>query len=187
MNPEIFEKMLERISQGKYESDKLKILYKNAKNKNDIQSKKIQDHIIEYLQKNDILLYRKIVPESKINRKKFMERNGFTCANWNWSWSFVNHDKQIVAFGAWNTAYINDRQVTILSEKWNDVDKESLGYKQALQHIGVAEKKNYRYQVFNMIHGGHDQNGRSKIAGIDPNLRDVDVIEKDGNWIATIR
>ena len=63
MNSEIFEKMLERISQGKYESDKLKILYENEKNKNYIQSKKIQDHIIEYLQKNDISLYRKIVPE----------------------------------------------------------------------------------------------------------------------------
>src|SRR5687768_11323259 len=28
------------------------------------------------------------------SRKQFIENLGATCANWNWSWSFVNHDEK---------------------------------------------------------------------------------------------
>ncbi|MEZ9069344.1 hypothetical protein, partial [Vibrio atlanticus] len=42
------------------------------------------------------------------------------------------------------------------------------------------------YQVFNMIHGGHGSNGRSKIAGIDPVLRNATVRKEGEDWIATV-
>ncbi|HIH0854662.1 HNH endonuclease, partial [Vibrio cholerae] len=29
-----------------------------------------------------------------MSRKKFMESVGATCSNWNWSWSFVNHEER---------------------------------------------------------------------------------------------
>ena len=103
-----------------------------------------------------------------------------------WSWSFVNHEKKVIAFGAWNTAYVDDNNVVILCESWKGKEREALGYSQALKHIDLVENEGYRYQVFNMIHGGHDSNGRSKIAGIDPVLRNA-IVRKEGvDWIATV-
>ena len=40
--------------------------------------------------------------ESSMNRKQFIEQQGATCRNWNWSWSFVNHEERFVIFGAWD-------------------------------------------------------------------------------------
>ncbi|ENZ7924401.1 TPA: hypothetical protein ACR599_005716 [Klebsiella variicola] len=37
-----------------------------------------------------------------MNRKQFILSCGATCRNWMWSWSFINHDEQMVVFGAWD-------------------------------------------------------------------------------------
>ncbi|HHQ4914571.1 hypothetical protein ACK366_19345 [Aeromonas veronii] len=186
MKPELFEKILRRISDGEYSSNKLQVLYDNAESKGDEQGRNLMAHIIHYSQSKDIVLYKKLVPESDINRKQFMEDKGFTCANWLWSWSFVNHERKIIAFGAWNTEYLDENNVVILCERWKGEEREALGYSQALKHIDLVEKKGYSYQVFNMIHGGHDSNGRSKIAGIDPVLRNAIVRKENEYWIATV-
>ena len=79
-----------------------------------------------------------------------------------------------------------ENNVVILCESWKGKEREALGYSQALKHIDLVENEGYRYQVFNMIHGGHDSNGRSKIAGIDPVLRNA-IVRKEGvDWIATV-
>jgi len=186
MKSELFDKMLERISNGELTSDKLQVLYTNAEKQGDDQGRDLMAHIIKYSEHKDTVLYRKLVPESDVSRKQFMEDEGFTCANWLWSWSFVNNDKKVIAFGAWNNAYIDENNVVILSERWKGEDREALGYNQALKHIELVEKQGYSYQVFNMIHGGYDANGRSKIAGIDPVLRNVKVRKEDEDWIATV-
>ncbi|MEZ9917668.1 hypothetical protein BCT06_14155 [Vibrio breoganii] len=186
MNANLFDKILNRISDGELSSEKLQVLYMNAESQGDEQGRDLMAHIIKYTQLKDTVLYRKLVPESDVNRKQFMENEGFTCANWLWSWSFVNHDKKAIAFGAWNTAYIDESNVVILCESWRGEEREALGYNQALRHIELAEKQGYDYQVFDMIHGGHDSNGRSKIAGIDPALRTVTVRKEGEDWIATV-
>ncbi|CAH8239896.1 hypothetical protein [Vibrio aestuarianus] len=186
MKPELFDKMLKRIFDGDYSSDKLQVLYANAEKQGDEQGRKLMAHIVNYSQYQDTVLYKKLVPESDVKRKQFMEDEGFTCANWLWSWSFVNHEKKVIAFGAWNTAYVDENNVVILCESWKGKEREALGYSQALKHIDLVENEGYSYQVFNMIHGGHDSNGRSKIAGIDPVLRNATVRKEGVDWIATV-
>ncbi|MGF1770690.1 hypothetical protein L4C42_00065 [Vibrio wakamikoensis] len=186
MNQDVYKKISERISNGDFKSNKLLVLYKNAEKQDSEQGRNLMSQIIKYSERNDTVLYRKLVPESDVSRKRFMEDEGFSCANWLWSWSFVNHDKKIIAFGAWNNAYIDECNVVILRERWKGEEREASGYKQALKHIALVEERGYSYQVFNMIHGGHDAKGRSKIAGIDPILRSA-VVRKEGeDWIATV-
>ena len=186
MNQEAYEKMLVRISDGCFKSKELQVLYKNAEIIGGDQGLNLMAQIIKHSELNDTTLYRKLVPESHVSRKRFMEDEGFSCANWLWSWSFVNHDKKIIAFGAWNNAYIDEGNVVILRESWKGESREALGYNQALKHITLVEEQYYSYQVFNMIHGGHDANGRSRIAGIDTTLRSA-VVRKEGkDWIATV-
>ena len=48
-----------------------------------------------------------------MNRKQFIQSQGATCNNWNWSWSFISHDRQIVIFGAWDTEREQGRAVKI--------------------------------------------------------------------------
>ena len=185
MNNELFEKMLARIENGEISAKKLQVLYTNAERQGDERGRNLMAKIIKYSEHNDTVLYRKLVPESNVSRKRFMESEGFTCANWLWSWSFVNHDEKVIAFGAWNNAYVNESNVVILCERWQGKDREASGYNQALKHIALVEEQDYRYQIFNMIHGGYDAHGRSKIAGIDPILRNAVVRKEEDNWIAT--
>ena len=89
-------------------------------------------------------------------------------------------------FGLEIKALIDEGNFVILCERWKGEEREALGYNQALKHIALVEEQGYSYQVFNMIHGGHDAKGRSKIAGIDPILRSA-VVRKEGeDWIATV-
>ena len=52
-----------------------------------------------------------------MSRKSFIQSQGATCANWTWSWSFVNVEKQTVIFGAWDKNTEGSRSL-ILSEAW---------------------------------------------------------------------
>lgn len=186
MEIETYQKLLSRIEEGKIPPQKLQVIYDNAKQKTDKQATNLINIIINYTEKNEVALYKKLVPESNVSRKEFMTNEGFTCANWLWSWSFVNHEKKIIAFGAWNTAYTDEKHVVILSNEWKGEDRVAAGFNQALEHIELANKKGYQYQVFNMIHGGFDNNDRSKIAGISPKLINVTVEKVEGDWIATV-
>lgn len=51
-----------------------------------------------------------------MNRKQFIQSQGATCKNWNWS--FISHDCHIVIFGAWDTEREQGCAV-ILREKWD--------------------------------------------------------------------
>ena len=134
MEAKSYDKMLKRISGGEVPSDKLEVLYVNAEKIGDEQAQSIMIHILKYAQFEDTIWYKKLVPESAINRKKFMEDKGFTCANWTWSWSFINHDKKTIAFGAWNIKYLDENNVVILNELWKGDKRTSLGYIQAFKH-----------------------------------------------------
>ncbi|HCB1572990.1 TPA: HNH endonuclease, partial [Klebsiella quasipneumoniae] len=46
-----------------------------------------------------------------MNRKQFIQSRGATCRNWTWSWSFINHDDQLVIFGAWDVERDQERAV----------------------------------------------------------------------------
>ena len=50
-----------------------------------------------------------------MSRKQFIESVGATCKNWNWSWSFVNHQEKFVIFGLWD---VNEDGL-IFDQNWN--------------------------------------------------------------------
>lgn len=86
-----------------------------------------------------------------MNRKQFILSHGATCRNWTWSWSFINHDDQLVIFGAWDVERDQERAV-ILREEWefNSSHRKNPGYTQAVEHIGYISE-GYDLYTFNMV------------------------------------
>lgn len=76
-----------------------------------------------------------------MNRKQFIQSHGATCRNWNWSWSFVNHEEKFVIFGAWNKHTTPERQ-QIFGEDWirNQEGKKNKAFPQSLEHIRTYAK-----------------------------------------------
>lgn len=93
-----------------------------------------------------------------MNRKQFILSEGATCSNWTWSWSFVNHEKRMVIFGAWDVEREQERSV-ILREEWeyNFNNKKRPGYTQAKEHIQLAQAC-YELYTFNMEFAEHPEN-----------------------------
>ena len=86
-----------------------------------------------------------------MNRKQFIQSRGANCRNWTWSWSFINHDDQLVIFGAWDVERDQERAV-ILREEWeyNARLRKNPGYTQAVEHIGYILGR-YDLYTFNMV------------------------------------
>ena len=87
-----------------------------------------------------------------MNRKQFIEKQGATCKNWQWSWSFINEKKKIIIFGAWDMH--TDGHITlILSEDWerNKNGKKQPGYGESREHIRLVEEEGYELQTYPII------------------------------------
>jgi 5-methylcytosine-specific restriction enzyme A len=127
-----------------------------------------------------------------MSRKKFIESQGATCKNWRWSWSFVNHAKKIVIFGAWDVnIQSNGIDTLILSEEWrtNEKGRESPTVKQSLEHIRLVEEEGYILMTFPIKYSGayKDKNGigPAKIAGFTPKLERKYLKRVSGKWYAS--
>ncbi|MGP1716568.1 MAG: hypothetical protein ACTS9Y_05255 [Methylophilus sp.] len=122
-----------------------------------------------------------------MNRKKFMIANEANCANWTWSWSFVNHEKKIVFFGTWLTEINQDKEL-ILSENWKYLNnRKQPGYGQALQHIALIES-GYTLMTFKQVYSDERkiqrENGPAKIERVIPELH-LRTLKKIGSeWFA---
>ncbi|WP_404851742.1 HNH endonuclease (plasmid) [Enterobacter asburiae] len=122
-----------------------------------------------------------------MNRKQFIQSQGATCKNWNWSWSFISHDRQIVIFGAWDSEREQDRAV-ILREEWEfSAKKKRLpGYTQAIEHLGYLNE-GYDLYTFNMIHSPKPDNPDvAAIKGFEHRI-EKRYLRKEGSvWYADI-
>ncbi len=124
------------------------------------------------------------------SRKQFIISQGGTCKNWTWSWSFVNHEKKLVIFGAWD---INTRGNTceILSEKWriNERGRKSAAFVQSREHIRLIEEEGYTLQTFPIIYSDayKDEHGigPAKIAGFVATLVPKNLVRVDRTWYAS--
>ncbi|HDF2327468.1 TPA: HNH endonuclease [Morganella morganii] len=107
-----------------------------------------------------------------MNRKQFIMSHGASCNNWTWSWSFINHDKKMVIFGAWDVEREQERAV-ILRESWeyNTNNKKQPGYTQAIEHIRFLNE-GYKLYTFNMVFAEHPEN---------PNIAVIDDFERKLN------
>jgi len=86
-----------------------------------------------------------------MSRRKFIESHGATCANWQWSWSFINEEKRFIIFGAWDKNTEGNR-TEILSDEWriNDSGGRRRAYKQSREHIRLVEEEGYDLYTFPM-------------------------------------
>lgn len=110
-----------------------------------------------------------------MTRRKFIESVGATCQNWQWSWSFVNHAKRFVVFGAWDRNTAGQRSL-ILSNTWeiNSSGRRNPGFQQSRDHVRLVEEEGYTLKTFPMEysdvkkdeHGG----GPATIKGFTPVL-----------------
>jgi 5-methylcytosine-specific restriction enzyme A len=125
------------------------------------------------------------------SRKQFIESQGATCINWNFSWSFVNHKEKFVVFGAWDRNIEEGSKVLIFSEDWstNYSGRKSPGFKQSREHIKLIEEQGYTLKTFPMKYSdaNKDENGigPAHIGDFTPKL-DVKRLDKIGNnWYAS--
>jgi len=134
-------------------------------------------------------IYRFIWSKS-MSRKQFIESQGGTCKNWNWSWSFVNYKEKVVIFGAWDI-YTEGTISLIFSEDWaiSNRGRKNNGFPEAKEYIKLVEKENYILKIFTMIYSDklRDEKGigPAQIAKIVPELIEKKLIKIGKNWYAT--
>ena len=120
-----------------------------------------------------------------MNRKQFIQSHGATCSNWTWSWSFVNHEKKMVIFGAWDVEVEQERSV-ILRESWefNSKNRKQPGYTQALEHINLAHE-GYELYTFSMVFAEHPENPEVAVIRDFERKLNKCYLRKEGNvWYA---
>lgn len=129
----------------------------------------------------------------KISRKKFIEKQGATCKNWNWSWSFVNHDERFVIFGTWDEEPFMTKSI-ILKDIWimqtnrkTGVSRKAPGFYQALEHIDLIINKGYELRIFRMVYNQRGPDSEvAKIKNFDQKLHTRNLLNENGVWYATI-
>lgn len=125
-----------------------------------------------------------------MNRKSFILSHGATCQNWTWSWSFINAEKRIIIFGAWDKNTEGSWSL-ILDEAWakNSTGRKNPAYQEARKHIRFVEEDGYTLQTFPIIFSDElqDKNGvgPSKIKGFEPILTRKSLIRIDSKWYAS--
>lgn len=125
-----------------------------------------------------------------MTRKSFIESHGATCANWTWSWSFVNAEKQTVIFGAWDMHTDGSRSL-ILSDTWakNGTGRKRPAFPQSREHIRLVEEESYKLLTFPIIFSDELQDedgfGPSKIKGFEPVLTQKSLVRVGSNWYAS--
>lgn len=125
-----------------------------------------------------------------MSRKSFIQSHGATCANWTWSWSFVNVEKQTVIFGAWDKNTEGSRAL-LLSEAWakNFSGRKNPAFPQSREHIRLVEEQGYKLLTFPIIFSDELQDedgfGPAKIKGFKQVLTQRSLIRVGANWYAS--
>lgn len=126
-----------------------------------------------------------------MSRRNFIESNGGTCKNWRWSWSFVNHDKAEVYFGAWDVSTSGNEQI-VLKDEWEinpSTGKRHGAFSESIEYINLIEYQGYALKTFQMQHGLADPyqpKGAAKIEGFSEVREDARLVRANGSWLAIL-
>lgn len=123
-----------------------------------------------------------------MSRKQFIESQGATCKNWNWSWSFINEAERFIIFGAWDV-HDDGNTNQILSKTWEISPKGSKqpGYSQSREHIRLIEEEGYQLKTFPMEYMPADEKDGSpaKIKSFTRELTNKNLIRIADSWYAS--
>lgn len=128
--------------------------------------------------------------EETLNRKTFIEAQGATCQNWQWSWSFINETAKVIIFGAWDI-HTEKGISLILSEVWeiNSKGRKPPGYNQSREHIRLIEEDGYQLKTFPIFYSDANKDekgvGPSKIDGFVPELTNKVLLKNKDEWYAS--
>ncbi len=117
--------------------------------------------------------------------------HGASCANWTWSWSFVNQEERFVVFGAWDDQVVAGR-VLIFSEDWRigSSGRRNPSWPQSREHLRLVEEEGFRLMIFSQSKAPRDPANRDapcKIARFTPELHEARLQCVDGSWHAVRR
>jgi 5-methylcytosine-specific restriction protein A len=125
-----------------------------------------------------------------MNRKQFIESQGATCSNWNWSWSFVNESKRFVIFGLWSH-HSGSNEGLVLSRDWEKKasGKRNPGFKQSEEHARLVVEDGFYLLTFPMFakldeQGNIPEDGPVKIDRVQPILQRKFLVELGRGWYA---
>ncbi len=130
-----------------------------------------------------IVALKKPNNKTLVRRTRYLKSLGFECKNWRWSWSFVNHEKRIVAFGALDYE-TNGNRTRILAEEWKihpDTQLMRRAYRQATEHINLIQKQGYEFQMFRQF-GALNSDGSESLIGVEPGLHRAELIPYGHDW-----
>ncbi len=131
-----------------------------------------------------------------MSRTEFLKNQGFTCGSkqgvepWQQSWSFVNTNKRLVAFGAWvpdlSTNH-HEKKLEILStkkESHNSKVRRKFGYTQAIKHIKLIEQEGYKLKIFLQERKTNQSGSSVKIKRFQRKLIDKKLEKNGKDWYA---
>jgi 5-methylcytosine-specific restriction protein A len=122
-----------------------------------------------------------------MSRKTFVESQGATCNNWNWSWSFINEAKRFIIFGAWDR-FTDSKRAKIFSEDWklNPKGQKNKGYGQSREHIRLIEEEGYRLMTFPIqpTEASWKEGKIPKIEKFTPKLTEKTLARMGRDWYA---
>lgn len=112
-----------------------------------------------------------------MTRQEFIMSLGATCANWRWSWSFVDHANHKVYFGAWEDEKKSlEGGVRIFSEDWqNSPQRRNTGFRQSKEHIDLILERAYRLFTFPQVAHYRD-GGPAKLKSFEEKLTECFVV-----------
>jgi hypothetical protein len=123
----------------------------------------------------------------KTSRKKFIESLGAICANWYWSWSFINREEKKIIFGAWQD-FISGNRALIFSEEWKiKGGRNRSSWPESRENLRLVEEEGYSLHVFTMIEDpDHPEKeyGRRKIGAILNDIAKADLFKEGDEWYA---
>jgi 5-methylcytosine-specific restriction protein A len=122
-----------------------------------------------------------------MSRKAFIESHNATCKNWNWSWSFVNHESKMIIFGAWDTI-TNGNYALIFSEEWSrNRERKPPAFNESRSHLRLIEEDGYTLRTFKIIRDQkieEDGTIKTKIKTFIPKLEQKQLSRIGINWYA---
>lgn len=122
------------------------------------------------------------------SRKQFIESQGATCANWNWSWSFINREEKKIIFGAWQDLMQGNRAL-IFSNEWKKRrNRNQSPWPESRENIRLIEEEGYSLHVYTMImdpdFDSEWEQGRRKIGAILNDVTEAELLNEGDNWFA---